>query len=139
MPAPSGRTFGPDDRRFAVSHTGTDMSHVVRSVRRMGSNRRYPSHTVAGIDRHIEQVLTRAQPISLSEAELDKEHLKPVVPPAPIAVRAWVRYPETAILADGRAIAWTSKAVLVEWDISGGGVARAWVWASAVERKDASI
>jgi hypothetical protein len=101
----------------------------------MGTNKRYPSHVAAGIDRGIEQMVTRAQPISLTDAELDKEHQQLVQAPVPIPVRAWVRYPETAVLAEGRAIAWTKRAVYVEWDITGGGVARAWVWASAVERK----
>jgi hypothetical protein len=101
----------------------------------MGTNKRYPSHVAAGIDRGIEQVVTRAQPISLTDDELDKDHQQLVQAPEPIPVRAWVRYPETSIRADGRAIAWTARAVCVEWDIVGGGVARAWVWASAVERK----
>jgi hypothetical protein len=100
----------------------------------MGTNKRYPSHVAAGIDRRIEQMLTRAQPISLTDAELDKEHQKLTKPAEPVPVRAWVRYPETSVRAEGRAIAWTAKAVFVEWDLPDGGVTRAWVWASAVER-----
>jgi hypothetical protein len=59
----------------------------------MGTNKRYPSHVAAGIDRGIEQMVTRAQPISLTDAELDKEHQQLVQAPEPIPVRAWVRYP----------------------------------------------
>ena len=101
----------------------------------MGTNRRYPSRVAAGIDRAIDHVMARPQPLSLSDEELDKEHSSVTAAKVPIPVKAWVRYPETAVRASGRALAWTNRAVFVEWDTPGGGVARAWVWASAVERQ----
>ena len=52
------------------------------------------------------------------------------------SVRAWVRYPATADQVSGLALAWTPRAVYVEWEASG--THRAWVWASAVERGAAS-
>jgi hypothetical protein len=87
--------------------------------------RGFPIHVAAGIDRGSEQVVTRAQPISLTEDELDKDHQQLVQAPEPIPVRAWARYPETSIRADGRASAWTARAVCVDFDIVGGDVARA--------------
>lgn len=101
----------------------------------MGSNRRYAQGVAADVDRQILTAVTKSQPISLSDDELDKDHQHPHQPSTPIPVRAWVRYPEMPVRADGYAIAWTDRAVLVEWPTMGGGVARAWVWASAVERK----
>lgn len=100
----------------------------------MGTNRRYPSRVAEDIGRRIEQVVTRPEPISLSDAELDKPHSKVTAAATPIPVRAWVRFPETPIRATARAIAWTERAVLVEWDTADGHTVRAWVWASAVER-----
>ena len=38
------------------------------------------------------------------------------------------------VTIEGRAVAWTSRAVQVEWENSQGQVQRAWVWASAVDR-----
>jgi hypothetical protein len=35
----------------------------------MGTNKRYPGHVAAGINRGIVQVVTRAQPISLTDDE----------------------------------------------------------------------
>jgi hypothetical protein len=46
-----------------------------------------------------------------------------------------VRYPATADQVHGNAVAWTPRAVYVEWEASG--THRAWVWASAVERAPA--
>ena len=51
-------------------------------------------------------------------------------------VRAWVSYPATADQVLGLALAWTPRAVYVEWE--GNGTPRAWVWASAVERATAN-
>ena len=100
----------------------------------MGSNRRYPNRTAADIDRRIEQVVTRPEPASLSDAELDKPNSKVTAATEPIPVRAWVRFPEAPIRATARALAWTDRAVLVEWETADRRTVRAWVWASAVER-----
>jgi hypothetical protein len=56
----------------------------------------------------------------------------------PVAVEAWVRFPEHPIKVDGRAVAWTRRAVWVEFTMFSGATFRAWVWASAVERKGAT-
>jgi hypothetical protein len=71
-------------------------------------------------------------PISLSDRELGKT--APRQPSEPIPVRAWVRFPETPIHVTGLAVAWTEKAVQVEFTMRNGASHRAWVWASAVDR-----
>lgn len=50
-------------------------------------------------------------------------------------VLAWVRYPAIANHVRALALAWTPRAVYVEWEDRG--THRAWVWASAVERAPA--
>ena len=52
----------------------------------------------------------------------------------PISVRAWARYPETSARIEGRAIAWTSRAVHVGWTDTQGASQRAWVWSSAFDK-----
>jgi hypothetical protein len=47
-------------------------------------------------------------------------------------VYAWVRYGATGMRVKARAVAWTAKAVAVEWQAPDG-LHRAWVWASAVD------
>lgn len=78
------------------------------------------------------------RPYSLTAAELGG--LPAVLASAHTPVRAWVRYPATADQVHGLALAWTPRAVYVEWE--GSGTHRTWVWASAVEsataRKTAS-
>jgi hypothetical protein len=53
-------------------------------------------------------------------------------PAEPVSVRAWARYPETSARVEGRAIAWTSRAVRIEWTDAQGATQRVWVWSSAV-------
>ena len=95
----------------------------------MGSNRRYGSDVP---DDAINEFLLRPFPISLTPREIGQEN----VPPAeqPIDVRAWVRFSEATIQVHGKAVAWTSRAVLVEFDLRTAGPRRVWVWASAVDR-----
>lgn len=95
----------------------------------MGSNARYGSDLT---DAALNEALTRPQPISLSAAELGNDEVK--APKAAIPVEAWVRFPESPIKIRGRAIAWTRRAVRVEWEMRDGSTRRAWVWASAVVR-----
>lgn len=65
-------------------------------------------------------------PISLSDAELELDHLPLTRTPQPEAVWAWVRYgPELAVRVEGRAVAWTPRAVAVEWETASGEVGRA--------------
>lgn len=70
------------------------------------------------------------RPYSLTAAELGG--LPAALASGPTPVHAWVRYPATADQVHGLALAWTPRAVYVEWEASG--THRAWVWASAVER-----
>lgn len=96
----------------------------------MGQNKRYGSDlTWEGVN----QALVRAAPISLSPAEIGEDGVPPEVE-NPIPVEAWVRFPETAIHVRGRAVAWSDRAVWVEFKMHDGSMHRAWVWASAVER-----
>lgn len=37
--------------------------------------------------------------------------------PSPVDVDAWVRFPETAVRVHGRAIAWTARAVQIEFEL----------------------
>lgn len=96
----------------------------------MGSNRRYPE---MGIGRGIEEILIRAQPVSLTDDELDVEHHPIYRPTEPRPVRAWVRFPETVIRPECEAIAWTDRAVQVRWTSVAGIVRTAWVWRGAIE------
>ncbi|ANP74899.1 hypothetical protein PA27867_3993 (plasmid) [Cryobacterium arcticum] len=70
------------------------------------------------------------RPFSLTPAELGG--LPATLASEPTSVRAWVRFPAVASHVYGLALAWTPRAVYVEWE--DGGVHRAWVWAPAVER-----
>jgi hypothetical protein len=69
-------------------------------------------------------------PISLTDAELGR--LLATVATEPVEVFVWVRYPAVSISVQGRALAWTLRAVYVEWEHRG--THRAWVWANAVQR-----
>lgn len=70
------------------------------------------------------------RPYSLTAAEL--EGLTATVASEPTQVLAWVRYPASADHVRAFALAWTPRAVYVEWEDEG--THRAWVWASAVQR-----
>lgn len=72
-----------------------------------------------------------ARPFSLTPAELGG--LPATLASEPMSVRAWVRYPAIAHHVHGLALAWTPRAVYVEWEDEG--THRAWVWAPAVERE----
>jgi hypothetical protein len=81
-------------------------------------------------EHHGEFVL---RPISLSMDEL--MGLPVTVPDEPRAVLAWIRFPAIAQRVHGRALAWTPKAVYLEWEDRG--IHRCWVWANAVEHAPA--
>jgi hypothetical protein len=57
------------------------------------------------------------RPYSLTDAELGG--LPAVLASAPTPVRAWVKYPATAEQVHGLALAWTPRAVYVEWEGEG--------------------
>jgi hypothetical protein len=101
----------------------------------VGTNKRY----AAGIDRemagHAHEIVMRGnRPISLTKEELELDTFPRTKTPKPMPVKVWVRYGDIAIKVEARAVAWTPRAVAVEWDAPGGSH-RAWVWASAVEGK----
>ena len=94
----------------------------------MGSNRRYGSDVSDAV---LNEVLIRPRPISLSDAEIGTRITKV---DEPVPVRAWVRFPESPIQVDGQAVAWTPRAVRVEFELRDGARLSAWVWASAVDK-----
>jgi hypothetical protein len=100
----------------------------------MGSNRRYADRIDRLMERRISEMAIRPTPVSLTPEELDLEHDPVRQADNTVPVRAWVRFPETVIRAEGRAVAWTSRAVLIRWDGADGSEREAWVWASAVDR-----
>lgn len=95
----------------------------------MRTNRRYGSDLT---DVAINEALVRPQPISLSKQEVGDEITHA---PTDVHVNAWVRFPETPIRVDARAVAWTKRTVCVEFTMCDGSTRRAWVWVSAVERR----
>lgn len=96
----------------------------------MGFNRRYGSDVT---DAAINEAVARPRPISLTPAEIGQ--LDVTEPAKPEPVKAWVRYPETPIQVEARAIAWTDRAVQIEWTMRDGAVHQAWVWRSAVSQR----
>jgi hypothetical protein len=96
----------------------------------MGQNRRYGSDVT---DKTVNEAIIRPAPISLSPREIGAERVEEVA--EPIDVRAWVRFPEAPLRVEGRAVAWTDRAVWVEFTLRDGSTRRAWVWASAVDRR----
>ena len=96
----------------------------------MAKNARYGSDVSR---RAINESTIRPRPISLSRAEVG-EQIKEAGEPIP--VRSWIRFFETSVeVEDAYAVAWTDRAVLVEWSLRDGSRQRAWVWASAVRRR----
>jgi hypothetical protein len=98
-------------------------SHPIRAVRADTLEQVEPDHRGEFIGR----------PYSLTAAELSRQQATLATSPTP--VRAWVRYAAAADHVRGLALAWTPRAVYVEWEDRG--IHRAWVWASAVERAPA--
>ena len=101
----------------------------------MGTSKRY----AGAIDkrselRQLERAMGHERPFTLTQYELELDDNPVTTTRKPIAVRVWVRYPAVVSKIDARAIAWTPRAVKVEWDTPAGQVHTAWVWASAVDR-----
>ena len=82
--------------------------------------------------RILERVIAETTPSSLNDVELELDVQPLTRPPRALPVTAWVRYGETSVKIEGRAVAWTARAVAVQWKTPAGEVHRAWVWASAV-------
>jgi hypothetical protein len=102
----------------------TRSSHPIRAVRADTLEQVEPDHRGEFIER----------PYSLTAAELSRQQATLATSPTP--VRAWVRYAAIADQVPGLALAWTSRAVYVEWEDRG--LHRAWVWANAVKRAPAA-
>lgn len=93
----------------------------------MGSNQRYGTD----VTDHTLARLHAPGPTSLFREETGDQVTEA---PAPVPVRAWVRFGVEPVRVDARAVAWTPTAVRIlfeyrtgRWD--------AWVWASAVQRR----
>ena len=100
----------------------------------MGSNKRYPEAAERHRqERSVAAVMAGTAPLTLTDDELDLKRQPLTKTPVPQSVRAWVRYGDTALQVDGRVVAWTPRAVAVEWKTPSGDVHRAWLWSSAVE------
>ena len=99
----------------------------------MGTNKRYAASLDRRADqRDLERLAAATKPASLKtvELELDREPL--TRPPAPLPVRAWVRYGDRPFRVDAELIQWTERACAISWHIEGVGEQKAWVWSSAV-------
>jgi len=95
----------------------------------MGQSRRYPG---TGIDRAIEQVITRPRPVWLTEQEVDLEHDPPTVPSAPAPATAFVRFHEAVVRPEVEVLAWNEHAVRIRFTSRDGQTHEGWVWKDAV-------
>ncbi|CAN5358403.1 hypothetical protein BH11ACT3_BH11ACT3_19340 [soil metagenome] len=98
----------------------------------MGTNKRYADHFDHLTERRVKM---RGEPQSLSDAELERDKQPITRTPIALPVWAWVRYSDGSIKVEAETVAWTPRAVAVRWEAPGGETHRAWVWASAVERR----
>lgn len=71
-------------------------------------------------------------PIGLTWEERGGAGAPVTAAPEPISVIAWVRYPNISTHVDAHVLAWTHRAVYIQWQSRG--MHRLWVWASAVDR-----
>ncbi len=96
----------------------------------VGTNRRYGSDLSQAA---IDAASIRPRPVSLTKAEVGDE-IREAREPVP--VESWVRFHEASILVkDAVAVAWTDRAICIEWTSRDGAKQRTWVWASAVQRR----
>jgi hypothetical protein len=102
----------------------------------MGMNKRYPGHD---LDRPIEGVVVRPEPLSLTREEVNPERYPITRAPEPIRARAWVRFHEATIHPEVEVIEWNAIAVRVRWTMHSGQVKTAWVWKGAVESRGGSV
>ena len=101
----------------------------------MGTNKRYADAINKRSElRQLERAMSQERPQTLTQSELELDDNPVTTTRKPVAVRVWVRYPAVVSKINARAIAWTARAVKVEWDTPTGQVHTAWVWASAVDR-----
>jgi hypothetical protein len=83
-------------------------------------------------DAALAESLVRAKPISLTDRQIGDD-IKEARDP--IDVVAWVTFREATVHIDARAVAWTERAVRVEFTMRDGSQLSAWVWANAVDRR----
>jgi hypothetical protein len=102
----------------------------------VGSSKRYAARIDARMCEKIDQAVMRdQQPESPTDLELER-NVEPLTKTSkPMPVFAWVRYGATGMRVKARGVAWTAKAVAVEWEAPVG-MHRAWGWASAVDARD---
>jgi hypothetical protein len=102
----------------------------------MGTSKRYAD----SVDRQMqvtinESIMRDKLPISLSDQELEL-HIQPMTrTPKPEPVMVWVRYGTIPLHIEAELVGWTSRACAVRWTTQTGIIHRAWVWASAVEKR----
>jgi hypothetical protein len=100
----------------------------------MGTSKRYAERVDRQMGERADEAAIRGlAPTTLTDAELELDSLPLTKTPKPHEVRAWVRYGAVPLKITARAVAWTPRAVALEWTAPSGEVHRAWVWASAVE------
>jgi hypothetical protein len=95
----------------------------------VGQNRRYGSDLT---DQALAESLVRAKPITLGPQEIGPDVVEA---DEPIEVVAWVTFREATVHLSARAVAWTERAVRVEFTMRDGSQLSAWIWASAVDRR----
>ena len=82
----------------------------------MGTSKRYAGRIDRQMGARADEAATRGvEPTSLTNAELELDALPLTKTPRPPPVRAWVRYGAVAIRVEARAVAWTPRAVALEW------------------------
>ena len=102
----------------------------------MGSNKRYADRLDRQYAQRTDEIIMRdSKPDTLKTAELELDKYAMTIPPSPIPVMAWVRYGNIPLRVEGEAVRWTEKVVAVQWDTPGG-QHKAWLWASAVDRRE---
>jgi hypothetical protein len=74
-------------------------------------------------------------PSTLTDVELERDVQPLTETPVLVPGSAWVRYGELVLKVDVEVVAGTSKAVAIRWLTPTGHHNRAWVWASAAERR----
>lgn len=106
------------------------------SIEAMGTNVRYASQIAARSQaRDVERALARGPVESLTRLEVEVD-VEPITrTPIPQPARAWVRIAGEAFRVDCQVIAWTDHACEIVFT-AGGKDLRAWVWSSAVRRRE---
>jgi len=102
----------------------------------LGTNKRYATSTDRQMSDRAGQVIMRdSEPVSLTDTELDLDRYDVTRTRNPRPVSAWVRYGAVPLRVEARAVAWTERAVAIEWTTPAGESHHAWVWASSVDNR----